>query len=122
MYIHYILWALSAYSVLLASLPQHSERNGSLTTESKSSSNLPPPSILSLPGRNSTVDSRLKIVCDKIKFGKNLKVTSCRNVFNYLGRGESQLIFAERLSGVPLDVPLPLRTFSSEENQAYKRC
>ena len=115
MFFHLILSVLGSNTVLAASLPQRSERIGSLETAPISSSNLLSPAILVSSSSNTTSSGNmLKVGCDSSRFGKNLKVNSCRNVFRYLRKDEKQLTFAERNSGVPLDVPLPLRTYSSE--------
>ena len=105
------LWALCLNALLAASLPQRFEPISSLAT---SSPNLLSPAVLVQPGTNSSFGNRLQISCDAKKYGKNLKVNSCRNIFTYMTKDETQWTFAERDSGVPFDVPLPLRTFSSE--------
>lgn len=107
-----VLWALSSNTLLAASLPQRSERIGSLDTGRITSSNLL--SIPAPPTNNLSSGNILEIACDSAKFGKNLKVKSCRNVFRYLMQDESQYTFAERDSGVPHEAPLPWRTLSGE--------
>lgn len=115
MFFHLILSVPGSSIVLAASLPQRSERIGSLETAPISSSNLLSPAILAPSSSNNTSSGNtLKVGCDSNRFGKNLKVNSCRNVFRYLRKDEQQLTFADRDSGVPFDVPLPLRTYSSE--------
>ena len=69
----------------------------------------PPPS-----GGNLSSGNRLQLVCDSAKYGRNLKVPSCRNLFQYLNKDDAQITFAERDSGVPYNIPLPLRTYSGE--------
>lgn len=56
----------------------------------------------------------LKIACDASRYGKNLKVKSCRQLFGYVRKDNRQFTFAQRDSGIPQDLPLPLRTYSSE--------
>lgn len=108
-----IPWALYSNTLLAASLPQRLESISSLAAGSTTSPSLLSPAILVPSGTNSSYAAKLKIRCD-VKYGKNLKVNSCRKVFDYLTKNETQFAFAERDSGVPFDVPLPLRTFSSE--------
>lgn len=115
MFFHLILSVLGSNIVLAASLPQRPERIGSLETAPISSSNLLSPAILAPSSSNTSSGNTLKVGCDSNRFGKNLKVNSCRNVFRYLRKDEKQLTFADRDSGVPFDVPLPLRTYSSEK-------
>ena len=120
MFLHLILWALCSYTVLAASLPQRSERIGKLETAPISSSNLLSPAIPAPSSSNNTsLGNVVKIACDPRRFGRDLKVNSCRSVFRYLHEDENQFRFAERDSGVPLDVPLPLRTYSSEKPHTY---
>lgn len=107
-----MLWALYSNVVLAASLPQRSERIGNLAAGPTSSSNLLSPATLAPSSYNSSANL-LKIACST-KWGKNLKVYSCRNIFDWLQTDERQFSFAERDSGLPYQVPLPLRTYSSK--------
>ena len=116
-----IQWALYSNIVLATTLPQRSERIGNLDTGPISSSYLLPPTILAPSSNNTSSGNKLKIACDSTRYGKNLKVDSCRNIFRYLNKDDTQYTFAERDSGVPLDIPLPLRTFSSETPRRYFR-
>ncbi len=86
----------------------------SLAAGPMSSSNLAAPALLTPSSSNYSSENMLGISCDSRKFGKNLKVNSCRNIFNYLIKDETQYDFADRDSGRPNSVPLPLRTYSSE--------
>lgn len=74
-----------------------------------SSNSLVSPSNVSVPSGNI-----LKIACDSRRFGKNLKVKSCRQLFGYVKKDNTQFTFAQRNSGIPHDLPLPLRTYSGE--------
>ena len=60
-----------------------------------------------------TAKKRLKIACDADRFGRNLKVKSCRDLFGYLTLDEEEYTFSGRDSGIPNDIPLPFRTYSS---------
>ena len=74
---------------------------------------LPVNSSLS-PGNDSVfVDARLQILCEDRYYGRNLKVKSCRNMFGYLKHDDEVMAFSDRDSGIPYDIPLPLRTYSS---------
>lgn len=115
MFFHLVLWALHSGTVLAASLSGRSDSIDSLAAGPTSSSNLLSPANILAPSTNtSSFGAMLKIACDATKYGKNLKVQSCRNVFNFLNKEERQFTFGERDSGVPFDVPLPLRTLSSK--------
>lgn len=115
MFFYLITWAFYSDLVLAASLPRPSESVDSLAAGPVSSLNLlSPANTLALSSNNSSPGNVLKIACDATKYGKNLKVNSCRNVFRFLRRDETRYTFAERDSGVPHDVPLPLRTLSSD--------
>lgn len=110
-----ILWALYSDTVLAASLSRRSESVGSLAAGPIPSSDLLSPANILIPSsKNSSSDNVLKIACDATRYGKNLKVSSCRNVFNFMKRDETTYTFAERDSGVPNDGPLPLRTLSND--------
>ena len=107
----FILWALYSNTVLSASLLQRSEGIG---TGPISNSN---PLSLTVPAPSSNSSSSgnvLKIFCGARKYGKNLKVNSCRNIFDFISKDETQETFADRDSGIPFTVPLPWRTLSSE--------
>ena len=115
-----ILWALYSDTVLAASLSRRSESVGSLAAGPIPSSDLLSPANILVPSsNNSSSDNRLKIACDATRYGKNLKVSSCRNVFNFMKKDETTYTFAERDSGVPNDGPLPLRTLSSKTPIVY---
>ena len=109
-----ILWVLYSNTVLAASLLQRSESVGSPDTRPIPNLNLLSPTLPAPSSNHSASGNRLQIACNAKKFGKNLKVSSCRNVLGYMSKNETQYTFAERDSGVPFDVPLPWRTLSSE--------
>ena len=114
MFFYFILWTLYSDAVLAASLPRRSESIGSLAARPISPSNLLSPANILASSSNTSSENVLKISCDGTTYGKNLRVKSCRNVFNFMVKNETQFTFAERDSGVPCDVPLPLRTLSSK--------
>ena len=115
MFFYLVLCALYSDSVFTASLPRHPESISDLAAKPISSLNLlSPANILASSSNISSSGNGLKIRCDSTKYGKNLKVQSCRNVFRYLNKVDTQFTFAMRDSGVPFDVPLPLRTLSSK--------
>ena len=100
------LWAV--YSVL----PQQTE---CLDPGPNLTSNSGSPATMLIPLNNSdTSANKLKVTCDGMTYGKNLKVPSCRKVFGYMRHDSTQYTFVERLSGIPGDVLLPLRTYSSK--------
>ncbi|KAM0795954.1 hypothetical protein BDR22DRAFT_893643 [Usnea florida] len=63
---------------------------------------------------NTSLGKILKINCDPVRYGRNLKVSSCKNVFTYLAPNDTQTVFAERGSVQPHDVNLPYRITSSK--------
>ena len=110
-----ILCILFSDSVFTASLPQHPENISDLAAKPISSTNLlSPTSILASSSNLSSSENLLKIGCDARTFGKNLKVQSCRNLFQWMHKDDRQFEFAQRDSGLPADVSLPLRTLSSK--------
>lgn len=112
-----ILHTLLLYTAptLSAHVPNLPQTDGSLLAASSASSGLP------LPPTNSTLLSNgplsttnvLKIGCDSRRYGRDLKVKSCRDVFRYVKYENEQITFSERDSGISHDVGLPLRTYSS---------
>lgn len=107
---------LCAAATLSAHVPNLRQTDGSFLAGSSASSGLP------LPPTNSTLLSNgplstsntLKIGCDSRRYGRDLKVKSCRNVFRYVKHENEQVTFSERDSGISYDVGLPLRTYSSK--------
>ena len=63
---------------------------------------------------NRSVGNTLRYRCDRIRYGRDIKVKSCSKVFNYLKADDAEMIFADRSSVQPHDVNLPLRTTSSK--------
>lgn len=63
---------------------------------------------------NTSLDNILKLRCDPIRYGRNLKVESCRKVFGFIAQDDTQTVFAERGSVQPHDLNLPFRATSSE--------
>lgn len=106
-----MLWALYSNTGLSASLPQRSEGIG---TGPISNSNSLLLTALAPSSNSSSSSNGLKIECSGRKYGKNLKVNSCRNIFDFLRKEEEEHTFAERDSGIPFNVPLPWRTLSSK--------
>lgn len=64
----------------------------------------------------------LKIACDSIRYGKNLKVKSCQRLFGYLRKDTTQYTFANRDSRKPFDIALPMRTYSGEPAKSQGLC
>lgn len=76
----------------------------------------PLPSRVTSPSslRSPSPSSPLLVHCDGNVYGRNLNVASCRDVFSHMPRGDAQVTFAERHSGIPHDIPLPWRVMSSK--------
>ncbi|KAL6716108.1 hypothetical protein ACLMJK_005674 [Lecanora helva] len=73
-----------------------------------------PANISRAPSNHPISAKKLKIICDDQRWGRNLKVKSCRDLFGYLRQGEELYSFAQRDSGIPHDIPLPIRTLSND--------
>ena len=63
---------------------------------------------------NSSLGKILQINCDPVRYGRNLKVASCKNIFNFLAQDDTPTVFAERGAVQPHDMNLPYRITSSE--------
>lgn len=68
----------------------------------------------SVPNGNGSFDNILKLKCDPVRYGRNLKVESCRRVFTFITQDDTQTVFAERGSAQPHDSNLPFRATSSK--------
>lgn len=115
---------IHSITVLSASIPYPSHVDGSLAAISSASRNLVPPyGILALANNASLfAGNRLKVECESRRYGSNLKVKSCRDLFGYLGHDDKTFSFSERDSGIPHDIDLPQRTYSSELIRCRSRC
>ncbi len=56
----------------------------------------------------------LRIQCDGTHYGRDLNPSSCLDVFHYVGKSDEQTTFAQRHTGRPNDIPLPLRILSND--------
>lgn len=63
---------------------------------------------------NRSFDNILKLRCDPVRYGRNLKVESCRKAFNFIAQSDTQTVFAERGSAQPHNSNLPFRATSGE--------
>lgn len=109
-------WVIYVTAIACTGLLLPAQSGGSLNVGNEPLIERPIPhntSELSL-NSSSDVSSKLKIACNKERYGKNLKVASCRQIFGFLRHDDTKLAYAQRDSGVPHSVPLPLRTYSSE--------
>ena len=62
---------------------------------------------------SSSLSKTVKVGCSAHLYGRNPKVKSCRDLFGYLRPDSNQYTFSQRDSGIPQDVGLPIRTYSS---------
>ena len=76
------------------------------------------PLALPSPAANLSVDHKLHITCDANSYGQNLKVPSCKKIFNLVDKDERQITFADRTGLARRDLPLPYRLQSGESNSA----
>jgi len=112
-----VLWvSLCAAAALSESVLRPSQLGDGLTKAPIASPELLLPSntSVSLSNVSSPTENILKIACDSSRYGKNLKVKSCRQLFGYVKQDKRQFTFAQRDSGIPHDLPLPLRTYSGK--------
>ena len=69
-----------------------------------------PPSPANVSSGSSKI---LKIQCDGEKYGKNLNIASCSNIFNYIDKRVQERTFADRNTGIQADILLPWRIYDS---------
>ena len=87
----------------------------SLLQESVVPPTLPYPGNSSATSGNSSFSSNiLRFTCDPVRYGRNLRVESCRKAFSYLRPGDTETVFADRSSTQPRDLSLPLRYTGSK--------
>lgn len=114
----YLIFPSLLYSTIsfAARIPDLSPIDGSPDDiRSLSSDPQLPLNISTSPSNASTSQTNVvKVGCDARRFGKNPKVKSCRDLFGYLNPDNEQYSFSDRLSGIPVDIGLPLRTYSSK--------
>ena len=67
------------------------------------------PTALTSPAANLSADAKMRITCDANSYGQNLKVPSCKKIFNLVEKDDRQITFADRASLVPKELPLPYR-------------
>ncbi len=63
---------------------------------------------------NTSVGTLLNFKCNPVRYGRHLKVESCRKVFDYLEMDDEETIFADRGSTQPHDLNLPSRVTGSK--------
>lgn len=68
----------------------------------------------SAPTSNTSFDNVLKLRCDPVRYGRNLKVESCRKILGFISESDEQSVFADRGSVQPHDSNLPFRATSSK--------
>ena len=105
----FVLTGIEICAVLSQSLDTYN-----LTQEPAMSSALSFSENSSAVSGNTSPKNVLNLRCDPIRFGRNLRVESCRKAFGYISHGDMQTVFAERDSGQPHDFNLPFRVSSSE--------
>ena len=81
---------------------------------------LPTYSALSSPGNssalsgNNSISTRFNYKCDWVRYGRGLKVESCKSVFNFIKPDNVETVYADRSSAQHHDVDLPVRATSSK--------
>lgn len=111
-----LILTISIFSTIAVSarVPQASHVAPSLAAVPWRSPNLTLPLNTTASHNALSANKKLKIMCDSDRWGRNLKVKSCRDLFGYLAKDDNdQITFAQRDSGIQHEVPLPLRTLSS---------
>ena len=75
--------------------------------------NLQPNITVQTANDTSPSENVVHINCDAGRFGGNLNVRSCRTIFNWVSTDEQQITFSQRHSGIPGNLGLPWRVYSS---------
>lgn len=94
---------------LSAALQQHPAN--SLTAGGNGPSTLDSSTVLAF---NISAGRVLQIECNAPRYGKNLKVPSCKKVLRQIAESDRQVVFADRASVVSHEVPLPYRLQSGQ--------
>ena len=63
---------------------------------------------------NASLAKKLQIQCNAPAYGRNLKVSSCKKVFDLVIKDDKQILFTDRASLVSHSLNLPYRLQSSE--------
>ena len=111
-----VIWTLVAFAFSVNALPPLPTPQGFVQTR-------PPldlevqavPSITNQSlNASSPAANEIGINCNGERFGRRLNVRSCRGVFSWITTEERQITFSCRHSGVPGDIGLPWRVYSSK--------
>lgn len=111
------------YTIILLGIPILSSLLSAaiLPALSPNSSNAPQipqtlavPSVFTNVNTTSPPSNAIRIQCDSTHYGHNLNPQSCRNVFQYIAKSDTQTTFSERHTGRPNDLPLPWRIQSGD--------
>ena len=68
---------------------------------------------------NASLAKKLQIQCNAPLYGQNLKVSSCKKVFDLIVKDDKQITFTDRARKVPNDLHLPYRLQSSESRYSW---
>ena len=98
---------------LCATLPRLLDTND-LRQGSRLSQTLSYPETSSVTYGNASIGGLLMLKRNPVRYGRGLKVESCRNVFNYMKVDNTDIVFADRSSAQPHDLDLPFSTTSSK--------
>lgn len=108
----YVVFLAAIYILLdhvaASMMQQFPQGDGILDTKSQTNITLPPSTNISTPS------NVLEVRCEGSRYGRDLNVASCRDVFNFMDRNNTQVVFSERHSGFYHDIPLPYRILGSE--------
>ena len=110
---HFASLSFSIITIFSATLPQPSQDH---STSLSAGPVLP--SQLLYAGNSSlnatSAENKLIISCDAPRYGQNLRVTSCRDIFHLIVKADHQVTFGDRGSRVTYQAPLPYRLQSRE--------
>lgn len=110
---HFAGLCFSIITIFSAALPQPSQDHSTgLSAGSVLPSQLLYPGISSLNA--TSAENKITISCDGPRYGQNLRVTSCREIFRFIAKADHQTTFGERGSQVTYQAPLPYRLQSRE--------
>ena len=102
---------LAAFLILLSRLATSStlslRETGSITKYESSTNITHPIHNYSTPG------NVIHVSCDGSHYGRDLNTASCRDIFGFLEPNDTQVVLAERHTGIYSDLPLPYRILSS---------
>ena len=81
---------------------------------------------VSIAGNNSNTANEsasgtlLSVNCDGNRYGSNLNIQSCKNIFRYISKNSEQTTFANRHTGIEAKIELPWRIYDSKSQVSLR--